>query len=123
MNNQSTAYKLAAEYNNVLVSFYKSLMLGCNGQSYARLYLDLHTHEIFSDVQVACNNYLYREDRSLAEIAHDAGWGMDLTDDEVKYLNKYGVSDFGFDVWVSGYLVHEIETALDDWSNRDTEGA
>lgn len=121
MNNQEYAEQLASEYNDVIVSFYKGLMLGCNGQSYTRLYLDLHTHEIFIDVQVSSNNYLYHEDDSLAEIAQDNGFGMDLTDEEVEHLNAHGVSDFGFDVWVSGYLVLNIVEALDSWADRNAE--
>lgn len=40
MENQTIAYKLVSEYHNVITGFYESLMLGCNGQCYSRLYLE-----------------------------------------------------------------------------------
>lgn len=121
MENQTIAYKLVSEYHNVITGFYEGLMLGCNGQCYSRLYLDLHSKEIFQNVEASCNTWLAREDNSLSEIAHDDGFGADLSNEEVEYLKENGVSDFGFADWIDGYLIPNIANALDDWDNRGKE--
>ncbi len=123
MENQTIAYKLVSKYHNVITSFYEGLMLGCKGQCYSRLYLDLHSNEIFQNVEVSCNTWLHREDNSLSEIAHDNGFGADLSDEEIEYLKENGVSDFGFDDWMDGYLIPNIVNALNDWDNRGKEQA
>ena len=123
MENQTIAYKLVSEYRNVITNFYEGLMLGCSGQCYSRLYLDLHSNEIFQNVEVSCNTWLQREDNSLSEIAHDDGFGADLSNEEVEYLKENGVSDFGFDDWIDGYLIPNITNALDDWDKRGKEQA
>lgn len=123
MKNQTIAYKLVSEYHNVITGFYEGLMLGCNGQFYSRLYLDLHAKEIFQNVEASCNTWLEREDSSLSEIAHDNGFGADLSDEEVEYLKEHGVSDFGFADWIEDYLIPNIVNALDDWDKRGKEQA
>lgn len=111
-------YKIVNEYDNVIRGFFKNMLIGCNGQSYSRLYLDLHLNEIFQNVEASCNTWLHREDESLAEIAHDNGFGADLSEDEIDYLKEYGVSDFGFDDWLDGYLIPNIQQALADWKDK-----
>lgn len=109
------AWQIVNKYDNVIRNFYESLMIGCNGQSYSRLYLDLQSNEIFQNVEASCNTWLHREDNSLSEIAHDNGFGADLSEDEIDYLKEYGVSDFGFNDWLDGYLIPNIGQALADW--------
>ena len=123
MQNQTIAYKLVSKYINVITNFYEGLMLGCSGQCYSRLYLDLHSNEIFQNAEASCNTWLHREDDGLSEIAHDNGFGSDLSEDDKDYLAEYGVSDFGFDDWIDGYLIPNITNALDDWDKRGKEQA
>lgn len=123
MENQTIAYKLISKYHNVITSFYEGLMLGCKGQYYSRLYIDLHSKEIFQNVEASCNNWIERDDDSLSEIAHDNGFGADLSDEEAEYLKENGVSDFGFEDWIDGYLIPNITNALTDWDNRGKEQA
>lgn len=118
MENQTIAYKLVSEYHNVITGFYEGLMLGCNGQSYSRLYLDLRSNEIFQNTEASQNTWLARDDDSLAEIAHDNGFGWDLSDEEMDYLEEYGVSDFGFDDWIDDYLIPNIDEALENWKDK-----
>lgn len=92
------AWQIVNKYDNVIRNFYEGLMIGCNGQSYSRLYLDLQSNEIFQNVEASCNTWLYREDDSLSEIAHDNG--------------------FGFDDWLDGYLIPNVEQALADWKDE-----
>ena len=115
------AWEIVNKYDNVIRNFYESLMIGCNGQSYSRLYLDLHSNEIFQNVEISCNTYLHRGDGSLSEIAHDIGFGADLSEDEIEYLKEYGVSDFGFEDWLDGYLVPNIEQVLENWRDLQCE--
>lgn len=68
MENQTIAYKLVSEYHNVITGFYESLMLGCNGQCYSRLYLDLHAKEIFQNVEASCNTWLQREEIAFRKL-------------------------------------------------------
>ena len=112
------AWKIVNKYDTVIRNFYEGLLIGCMNKSYTRLYLDLHSSEIFQNVEASCNAWLHREDESLAEIAHDNGVGSNLSDDDFEYLKKYGVSDFGFEDWLDGYLIPNIEQALADWKDK-----
>lgn len=112
------AWQIVNKYDNVIRNFYESMVIGCKGQSYSRLYLDLHSNEIFQNTEASCNTWLHREDGSLTEIAHDNGFGADLSEDEIDYLEEYGVSDFGFDDWLDGYLIPNIGQALADWEDK-----
>lgn len=113
------AWQIVNKYDNVIRNFYESMLLGCKGQSYSRLYLDLHSNEIFQNVEASCNTWLHREDNSLSEIAHDNGFGWDLSDEEIDYLKEYGVSDFSYQDWIDDYLIPNIEAALANW--KDTQ--
>lgn len=42
-------YKIVSKYDNVIRNFFQNMLIGCNGQSYSRLYLDFHSNEIFSE--------------------------------------------------------------------------
>lgn len=112
------AWQIVNKYDNVIRNFYEGLMIGCNGQLYSRLYLDLRSHEIFQNVEASCNTWLRRDDGSLAEIAHDTGFGADLTEDEAVYLKECGVSDFGFEDWLDDYLIPNVKAALEDWEDQ-----
>nr|DAY21678.1 MAG TPA: hypothetical protein [Caudoviricetes sp.] len=111
-------YKIVSKYDNVIRNFFQNMLIGCNGQSYSRLYLDLHGNEIFQNAEASCNTWLHREDGSLAEIAHDNGFGADLSEDETDYLKECGVSDFGFEDWLDGYLIPNIKAALENWKEQ-----
>lgn len=118
MENQTIAYDLVSKYQDIIIDFYENLLLGCKGQCYSRLYLDLLDAYIFKNVEASQNTWLERECGSLAEIAHDNGFGADLSAEEIDYLKEYGVSDFGFDSWLDGYLVPNITRALEDWGKN-----
>lgn len=111
-------YKIVSKYGNVIHGFFENMLIGCKGQSYSRLYLDLQSNEIFQNVEASCNTWLHREDGSLAEIAHDNGFGWDLSDDEIDYLGEYGVSDFGYHDWIDDYLIPNIDAALENWKGK-----
>lgn len=113
-----SAWKIVNKYDNVIRNFFESLLIGCKGQSHSRLYLDLHSSEIFKNVEASCNTWLQREDNSLSEIAHDNGFGWDLSDEEIEYLKEYGVSDFGYQDWIDDYLIPNIEEALKTWKEQ-----
>lgn len=83
-------------YEDVLVNFYKEYLVGCKGQYYTRLYLDLTDYSLFVSIQASSNTWLHRDDGSLIEVAHDAGWGVDLTADELVQLEQDGVFGFGY---------------------------
>ena len=108
-------YKIVSKYDNVIGTFFENMIIGCNGQSYSRLYLDLHSNEIFQNVEASQNTWLHREDESLAEIAHDNGFGWALSDD---YIEHCGISDFGFDDWIDDYLIPNIYDALENWKGK-----
>lgn len=111
-------YKIVNKYYNVIGTFFENMIIGCNGQSYSRLYLDLHSNEIFQNVEASQNTWLHREDGSLAEIAHDNGFGWDLSDEEIDYIEHCGISDFGFDDWIDDYLIPNIYDALENWKGK-----
>lgn len=112
------AYKIVNEYDNVIRNFFENMAIGCKGQCYSRLYLDLHSMEIFQNVEVSQNTWIERDDDSLSEIAHDCGFGWDLSEDEIDYLKEYGVSDFGYHDWIDDYLIPNIEEALKTWKDK-----
>lgn len=123
MQNQTIAYKLVLKYYNVISNFYKGVLIGCNKNTHPRLYLNLHSKEIFYNAETSQNTRLTREVNNLSEIAYNNGLGSNLSDDDFEYLIENGVSDFGFDDWIDGYLIPNIVNALNDWDNRGKEQA
>lgn len=85
----------------VLIEYYKNALIGCKGQCYTRLYLDLHDGHIFQNIQASSDTWLQRDDDSLVEIDADAGWGYDLNDDEIEHLLNDNLSDFGYAEWLN----------------------
>lgn len=123
MQNQTIAYKLVLKYYNVISNFYKGVLIGCNKNTYPRLYLNLHSKEIFYNAETSQNTRLTREVNNLSEIAYNNGLGSNLSDDDFEHLIENGVSDFGFDDWIDGYLIPNIVNALNDYDNRGKEQA
>lgn len=113
-----TAAEIIDTCNEAVSNFYKSMMIGCGGQCYSRLYLDLIDMTLFESVEPSCNSWLHRDDGSLIEVAHDSGWGADLTDDELAWLEQDGLSEFGFTDWVNDQLEPLIDAALQNWFDK-----
>lgn len=85
---------------DVLVEYFRNKLVGCGGQCYTRLYLDLHDGSIFQNVEASSNTWLQRDDDSLVEIDADSGWGWDLSEDEITHLDVNGICDFGYNDWL-----------------------
>jgi hypothetical protein len=86
---------------DVMVDYYINALIGCKGQCYTRLYLDLHDGNIFQNTEASSNTWLQRDDDSLVEIDADAGWGYDLNDDDIEHLRNGNLSDFGYAEWLN----------------------
>nr|DAV34453.1 MAG TPA: hypothetical protein [Caudoviricetes sp.] len=86
---------------DVMCDFFVNSLIGCKGQCYTHLYLDLHDGCIFQNVEASSNTWLERDDDSLVEIAADEGWGYDLDDDEIEHLRNGYLSDFGYNEWLN----------------------
>lgn len=126
MNNTAHAVTAAeiidnAENSIVLYNFFKARLIGCGGQCYSRIYLDLDENRLFESTEASSNTWLHRDDGSLAEITADAGWGADLTDEELAWLEEDGVSEFGYQDWLDDVVEPAIQAALDYWHNGVTE--
>lgn len=106
------AIEIAARYAEVLTDFFKQSLIGCSGRCYTRVYLDLRDLSLFVSTEVSCNTWLHRDDGSLVEITHDSGWGADLTDEELAWLEQDGLSEFGYPEWFDE-IVSAIATVLD----------
>lgn len=51
-------------------------------------------------------------------IARDNGFGWDLSDEEIDYIEHCGISNFGFDDWIDDYLIPNIYDALENWKDK-----
>ena len=96
--------------------FYDSLKAHGGGYC-SRIYLDLNDMTLFESVEANSNSWLQRDDDSLQEVDRDEGWGADLTEEELEWLEEDGVSDFGFQEWIYE-LEDKIQTELDFWYKK-----
>ncbi|MDO4708237.1 MAG: hypothetical protein Q4B94_00170 [Pseudomonadota bacterium] len=103
---------------SVLEEFFRDMLKGCKNSCYSRIYLDLDDGKLFSSAQPCVNNRLVRDDDSLAEITGDAGWGADLSEDELEWLDVDGVQEFGYSDWLNNTIEPAIQEALDYWQSR-----
>lgn len=106
-----------------LADWFHDMLMGCGGQVYRRIYLDLWEMTLSESVTASCNEWLQRKDGSYREVASDDGWGADLSDDEKAWLNTDGVSDFGYAEWLDNELEPAIQKAMDEWAERQAERA
>ena len=96
--------------------FYNKLI--SHGGSYcSRIYLDLNDMTLFESVEANSNSWLQRDDGSLQEVDRDEGWGADLTEEEMEWLEEDGISDFGFQDWIYE-LEDNIQKELDLWYKK-----
>ena len=103
-----------------LSNFYKGLLIGNGGQTYCRLYLDLQDNTLFEDCEASCNTWLHRDDGSLVEIVAHNSFGIDLSQEELEWLEIDGLSDFGYQEWL-GEIEEKVEKAIENCKNLDTE--
>nr|WP_314542467.1 hypothetical protein [uncultured Ottowia sp.] len=101
-----------------LADWYHDRLLGCGGQEYSRIYLDLLDMTLSESTTASCNEWLQRNDGSYREVASDNGWGADLTAEEKAWLEEDGISDFGYAEWLDNELEPAIQKALDAWEER-----
>ena len=106
------------ESADFLADWYAARLLGCGGQLYRRIYLDLHEMSLFESTEASRNTWLQRDDGSLQAVARDDGWGADLTAEDKEWLEEDGVSDFGYAEWLDYELEPAIQKALDAWEER-----
>lgn len=97
-------------------NWFKECLIGNSGQVFSRIYLDLHDMSFFENCEASCNTWIQRDDASLVEIARDSGYGYDLSEDELNWLEADGLSDFGYEDWMNDQIIPKINEALDWWN-------
>ena len=70
----------------------------------------------FENCEANCNTWIQRDDDSLVEIAHDSGYGYELTKEELDWLEEDGVSNFGYQEWLNDQIIPKVNEALDWWN-------
>lgn len=116
------AQQIIETYGATCEDFFRGFLVGNGGQTYCRLYLDLHDNSLFESCEASCNTWLHRDDGSLAEIYAHNSYGVDLTDDDMEHLRQDGLSDFGYAEWLDA-IEEGIENALDWWQRRNAAAA
>lgn len=97
---------------------FKECLIGNGGAGlvFSRIYLDLHDMSFFENCEANCNTWIQRDDDSLVEIAHDSGYGYELTKEELDWLEEDGVSNFGYQEWLNDQIIPKVNEALDWWN-------
>lgn len=117
MSNKKTAREIINS-TAFLADWYYALLLGCGGQVYRRIYLDLWDMTLSESTTASCNEWLQRNDGSYREVASDDGWGADLSEEDKAWLKEDGISDFGYAEWLDYELEPAIQKAMDEWEKR-----
>ena len=114
------AQTLIDQSNFDFSNWFKECLIGNGnaGQVFSRIYLDLNDMSFFENCEASQNTWIERNDGSLVEIVRDSGYGYDLSEDELDWLETDGVSDFGYENWMNDQILPSIQEALDWWSNR-----
>ena len=97
-------------------NWFKSCLIGNGGQVFSRIYFDLNDMSFFEHCEASQNTWIQRNDGSLVEIARDSGYGYDLSEDELYWLETDGVSDFGYEDWMNDQIIPKVNEALDWWN-------
>ena len=99
-------------------NWFKECLIGNGGAGpvFSRIYLDLHDMSFFEHCEASQNTWIQRDDGSLVEIARDSGYGYDLSEDELDWLEADGVSDFGYEDWMNDQIIPKVNEALDSWN-------
>ena len=109
-----TAQEIIDNTDFDIAQWYAEKLKGRNSNCVSCIYLDLTDMTLFGSFETS-ENMLSRDDGSLKEVAIDKGWGCDLTDAELEWLNEDGVMDFGYCEWLNDVLEPNIQFELDIW--------
>lgn len=101
-----------------LADWYYDMLVGCGGQVYRRIYLDLWDMTLSESVTASCNEWLQRNDGSYREVASDDGWGAGLSAEEKAWLEEDGISNSDYAEWLDNELEPAIQRAMDEWEAR-----